>query len=108
MGTVPRSGYDARLSSTRGTLRFDVTDGSSWRMRIDAGHFEIFEGTGDADLVLRCDDEVFVNLVEGRQNFVTALLRGLIRAQGDLTLALNFHGVLRGPSTPRTREAVQR
>jgi len=76
-------------------------------MRIDQGHYEILDGGGDADLVLRCDEQAFVDLIEGRQNFVTALLQGRIRAEGRLSLALKFHGVRRAAPESKNGEQVQ-
>ena len=93
MAIVPRSGYDPRLSRVHGTLRFDVPDVGSWRLRLDGGHFELLVGPGDADLVMSCSEETFVALLEGKQNFVAGILRGRIRAEGNLALALKFHGV---------------
>jgi putative sterol carrier protein len=96
LGAIPHSGYDARLSGTRGTVRFDVAGHGSWRLRIEDGRFDVLDGGGDADLVLTCDEPAFVELIDGTQNFVTALLQGRILAEGRLALALKFHGVLRG------------
>src|SRR4051794_17396895 len=94
VAAVPRSGYDARLSGTRGTFRFDVTGAGTWRLLIEDGHFEVLEGPGDADLVLASDERTFVRLVGGTQNLVTALLQGLVRTEGNLALALKFHGLV--------------
>lgn len=93
MAGVRRSGYDARLSAVHGTVRFDIKEGGSWRLRIDDRRFDVLDGDGDAELVLACDERTFVSLLRGELNFVTALLRGLVRADGDLTLALKLHGV---------------
>src|SRR5262249_28062225 len=94
MASAPRTAYDARLSGVRGTCLFHVGDVADWRLRIDNGHVALFDGSGVADLALSLDEPTFVDLIEGRQNFVTGLLQGKIRAEGDLALALKFHGIL--------------
>lgn len=96
---LPSTGYDARLAGMHGTIRFDVRDAGTWRLRVDDGKIAVLEGSGDADLRLACDEPDFVEVVEGRQNFVTAILQGRIEATGDLSLALRYHGSLaRTPS----------
>src|SRR5262245_45154285 len=88
------TGHDARLAGTHGTIRFDVRNEGTWRLRIDVGTVTVLEGPGDADLLLACDEPDFVEVVEGRQNFVTAILQGRIEATGNLSLALRYHGSL--------------
>jgi SCP-2 sterol transfer family protein len=105
MASVPRTGYDARYTSLQGTACFKVEGVGSWRLRIDDGHFDVFVGDGDADadLVLSLDQETFIELIAGRQNFLTGVLQGRIRAEGDLALAFRFRGIFplgQGPSTP--------
>lgn len=105
MARVPRIGYDVRYISLRGTACFKVEGVGNWRLRIDDGHFDVLLGDGDADadLVLSLDQETFIELIEGRQNFLTGVLQGRIRAEGDLALAFRFRGIFplgQGPSTP--------
>ena len=101
---VPRTGYDARFKDLRGTASFKVEAVGNWRLRIDDGHFQMLVGGGDVDpdLVLSLDQDTFIELIEGRQNFLTGVLQGRIRAEGDLALAFRFRGIFplgQGPST---------
>ena len=61
----------------------------------------------EADVVLSLDQETFVELLEGRQNFLTGVLQGRIGADGDLALALRLRGIFplgRGPSAPSCKK----
>jgi putative sterol carrier protein len=100
MAGAPRTGYDARLSGLQGTICFKVQEIGSWRLRIEDGHFHVLEGSGEADLILSLDEETFIEVIEGRQNFITGLLRGRVRAEGDLALALKFHGIFPRSQAP--------
>ena len=109
MARVPRTGSDVRLISLRGTVCFKVEGLGNWLLRIENGQFEVLCGDGDAeaDLILALDQVTFVELIEGRQNFLTGVLQGKIRAEGDLALAFRFRGVFplgKGPSAPPCRE----
>lgn len=105
MDSVPRTGYDVRLTSLRGTVCFKVEGLNSWQLCIDNGHFDVlFDYAGDtADLVLSLDEATFVELIEGRQNLLTGVLQGRIRAEGDLALAFRIRSIFplsKEPSAP--------
>jgi hypothetical protein len=109
MARVPRTGSDVRVISLRGTVCFKVEGLGIWLLRIENSQFEVLCGDGDAeaDLVLSLDQVTFVELLEGRQNFLTGVLQGQIRAEGDLALAFRFRGIFplgKGPSTPPCKE----
>ena len=107
MARVPRIGYDVRYTSLRGTACFKVEGVGNWQLRINDGYFDVVLGNADADadadLVLTLDQVTFIELIEGRQNFLTGVLQGRIRAEGDLALAFRFRGIFplrQGSSTP--------
>jgi putative sterol carrier protein len=109
MARVSRAGHDARFTTLRGSVAFKVAGIGNWRLCMNDGHFDMSNGDGDAeaDVVLSLDQETFVELLEGRQNFLTGVLQGRIRADGDLALALRLRGIFplgRGPSAPSCKK----
>ena len=109
MARVPRAGHDARFTTLRGSVAFKVAGIGNWRLCMNDGHFDMSNGDGDAeaDVVLSLDQETFVELLEGRQNFLTGVLQGRIGADGDLALALRLRGIFplgRGPSAPSCKK----
>jgi len=107
MASVPRTGYDVRFTTLRGTASFKVVGVGNWRLCINDGHFEMSDGDAEADVVLSIDQDTFIELIEGRRNFLTGVLQGRIRADGDLTLALRLRSIFplgQGPSRPSGKE----
>ena len=109
MARIPRSGHDVRFTTLRGTVSFQVAGVGHWRLRMKDGHFDVSDGDGDVetDVVLSLDQDTFVELLEGRQNFLTGVLQGRIGADGDLALALRLRGIFplgRGPSAPSCKK----
>jgi hypothetical protein len=100
-------GRDSRLAGTRGTVRFDVRDAGSWRVHFEDGRYSVERGGGDCDLSIGCDEQDFVEVMQGKRNFVTALLQDRFEATGDVALLLKLNLVLRGRAHDRGEQRVR-
>jgi putative sterol carrier protein len=97
-------GHEPILSSTVGTLRFDVADGSSvehWYVTVKKGDVEVSHADVAADAVLRVDKELFASLATGTKNAMAAVLRGELAPDGDLGLIVSFQRLFPGPPDSR-------
>jgi putative sterol carrier protein len=93
-------GHEPLLARAEGTLRFDLVDPNEtehWLVRVDRGAVEVSRGHTKADVILFGDRSVFDGIVSGRTNAMAAVLRGAIRVEGDLSLAMLFQRVFPGP-----------
>jgi putative sterol carrier protein len=77
----------AALSGLRASHRFDVQGVGTWRVALDDGEFDVSEGPAEADLTLELTEQVFLDIVRGQQNPMTAFLNGSVKMSGDFTLA---------------------
>jgi glycogen debranching enzyme len=75
------------MPGLRGSHRFDVQGAGTWRVELDHGRFHVSESSEAADLVLELTEQVFLDIVRGEQNPITAFLNGSVRMSGDFTLA---------------------
>jgi putative sterol carrier protein len=93
-------GHEPLLQSTSGRLRFDLGIGKRvehWYVTIKSGDLGVSHASGLADAVVRVDRALFEKIVQGRANGMTALLRGLIEAEGDLGLLMSFQRLFPAP-----------
>jgi putative sterol carrier protein len=96
-----RRGHEPLLSTTRGTVRIEVTGGGRaerWLIAIDRGTIEVADGGGPAGCTLRADRAFFDDLVRGRENAVASVLRGALDVEGDWALLLLFQRLFPGPN----------
>ena len=90
------------LATTTGTLRFDLEHGEGtdhWLVAVDRGELRVSGRNAKADCVVKTDRELFGRIMVGRVNPMTAMLRGVVGAQGDLTLLVRFQRLFPGPPT---------
>lgn len=80
------------LQGVRGTYRFDVENAGSWVVAVDDGAFKATESKEEADCVIQCTEDDFLEIVEGKRNLMTSAMRGSVRVSGDIALAQKFHG----------------
>jgi putative sterol carrier protein len=102
-------GHAPLLARSSGTVRFELTEGKRveyWLVTVDKGDLTARRGAGDADTVVRTTRAFFDELAAGRQNAMAAMLRGAIRADGNLGLAVQLERLFPGP--PATRVATER
>jgi putative sterol carrier protein len=86
--------YEPLLKGVRGTYLFDIDQVGSWFVSVEDGAITSDDKRHDADCVIRCSEEDFVDIVEGRRNLLTAVLQGRVQVRGDVALAQKFHGLV--------------
>lgn len=101
-----RHGHVTLFEKIDGRLRLDLRDGreiDSWMVVIHQGDVEVSRGRQDSDCVIHAERAFFDRVVTGEANALSALLRGLIRIEGNLQLALSLGRALPGPPHSRWR-----
>ncbi|MFU8849795.1 SCP2 sterol-binding domain-containing protein [Micromonospora sp. SL1-18] len=97
--------------NTAGTVRLDLHDGGStehWYLTIDHQNVQVARATGEADMVVHADREVFERLATGNPRLVSALLRNDITVQGDVRLLLTLRRLFPGPPGARHPRQAER
>lgn len=87
--------YVPFMRGVRATYLLDIAGAGNWYITVDDGAIKVDQSTHDADCVIQCSAEDFVEIVEGRRNMYTAFLQGRVRVSGDAALAQRFSNVLR-------------
>ncbi|MDQ3874006.1 MAG: SCP2 sterol-binding domain-containing protein, partial [Actinomycetota bacterium] len=82
------AGVTASLRDAR--FRFEIENAGTWLLEVADGNVSVGEGDGDAHLVVRSEEDVFLAIVHREQNPDTALLSGQISAEGDITLTVEL------------------
>ncbi|MET7952234.1 SCP2 sterol-binding domain-containing protein [Micromonospora sp. NPDC005324] len=93
------------LSSTTGSLRFDVScPGGSryWWVETRDGNVEVSDKNDSADCIVVADEEPMARVVTGEDNAIALLVRGTIAVSGNLLLFLKLQKVLLGPTAQVT------
>ena len=93
------------LRGVRGNYLFDIEQVGSWFVAVNDGKIKVDEGKHEADCVIRCSEQDFVDIVEGRRNLLTAALQGRVQVRGDIALAQKFHCLV-GTLAERERGAA--
>ena len=92
------------LARTTGTIRFDVTHRDSteyWHLTISKGDIAVSREPADADAIVRVDQKLFDDIVAGRANAMSAVLRGELGMVGDPELLMRFQRTFPGPPEAR-------
>jgi len=93
------------LRGVNGTYLFNIDKVGAWFVSVDDGTVTVDKGSREADCVISCSEEDFVEIIEGRRNLLTAALQGRVRIRGDVALAQKFHGLV-GARVEQEREAA--
>ncbi|WP_433529594.1 SCP2 sterol-binding domain-containing protein [Micromonospora sp. CA-263727] len=97
---LDRRGYDPLLAKSSGALRFDLHEGpqtTHWLVRIDRGEVRVSQQDMAADTVVGASPALFEDLVSGRENGLSALLRGDMTVTGDARLVVQMERIFPGP-----------
>lgn len=81
------------LGSARGTIRFDLADGASvehWYVTLRDGTVTVTRSDAPADCVISAEREQFDAVASGEANALAAVLRGVVRIQGDPAPLVRF------------------
>ncbi len=78
------AGFLTELRGVNATYRYDVEGAGRWRVIVSDGKVEVRSGSGAADCVVSCEAPVFVDIVVGKRNVVTALMQGRLTFDGPI------------------------
>ena len=87
----------ARLS---GTMRIDLTDNGRtehWYLTITKGTIEVTRRDAPADAVLFADKSLYDEMVKGKLNAMSAVLRNVVQVDGDMGLLYSVQRLFPGP-----------
>jgi putative sterol carrier protein len=101
---LERRGHEPLLEKAKGSLRIELTDGKKaerWLVVFDRGDISVSRDSTKADCSLTADRALFAQIVRGRANAVTAILRGEVSAEGELELLFLLQRVFPTSSPPR-------
>lgn len=97
-------GHIPLLHNTSGTIRIDLDEGGGtthWYIRIDNCSVKVSHRSSRADAVLRTTAELFDKMATGKANSMAALLRDVLKVEGDMGLVAAFARLFPGP--PRSQ-----
>jgi hypothetical protein len=97
------------LGNVTANMRIDLDRGKAtehWLLTVDKGNISVSNKNVKADAVLHTDKELFDRLVRGEANAMASLLRGLVTAEGDPELIVNFQRLFSGPPNARSRQTT--
>src|SRR5215472_2361036 len=86
--------YEPLMRGVHGTYLFDIDKVGCWFVAVDDGAIRIEETEHDADCTISCNEQDFVDIVEGRLDLITARKQGRVKIHGDIALARKFHGLV--------------
>jgi putative sterol carrier protein len=93
-------GKEPMLAGVTGTLRFDLSRPGGvdhWYVQLQGGDIVVTQRNGKADAVVTVDKSLFDGMVTGRVNAMAAVLRNVVRPEGDLGLIMSFQRLFPGP-----------
>jgi putative sterol carrier protein len=98
LSTVPQvfdhivaAGEVPSLRRTSGVYEIDIDNGGGrWYLKLDHGRPSLQQHVKKPDCAIECSVSDFIEIVEGRQNVMTAFLQGRVKCSGDLALAIDF------------------
>ena len=77
-----------------GVYRFDISGAGSWRVDLANGKAEVTESNDGGDCVVSMKEDVFLRVLSGDQNPMTAFLMGKIRVDGDMSMVMRLKDLL--------------
>jgi putative sterol carrier protein len=104
---LARRGHEPLLEKAKGSLRVELTNGKKtdqWLVHFDRGDISVSRRNVKADCVFRTDSKLFGQIVHGKSNAITAVLRGAASAEGDLELLFLLQRIFPAPAVQRTRQ----
>jgi hypothetical protein len=101
---LPERGEEPLLQKSSGVLRFDLVHGRKtdhWRVTITRGRMKVDGEAGDADCTFRTDKALFDEIVQGKADAISALLRGaatgVVAGSRQLEVVMLFQRLFPGP-----------
>jgi putative sterol carrier protein len=83
-----------RIREVDHSYLFEISDEGSWLVEVRRGVLSVTEGAGsEADATITTSREVFVRLIDGKQNAMTAYMTGKLKVRGDMSAALKLQSL---------------
>jgi len=101
--------HEPLLHSAVGTVRVDIHDGKTlehYFVAMNKGEVKVSSKSGQADAVIDIDRTLFDEIAVGKLNFNAALLRGILKVEGNLGLLTLFARTFPGP--PASQRSFRR
>lgn len=86
--------HEPILRGVHGSYLFEIDKVGCWFVAVDDGSVYIEEARHDADCTISCDEQDFVEIIEGQRNLITSHMQGRVRVRGDIAMAQKFHGLV--------------
>jgi arylformamidase len=86
--------FEPVLRGVHGTYLFDIDKVGNWFVAVDDGAVNVEEARREADCTIICDEQDFVDIIEGHRNLITSHMQGRVTVRGDMALAQKFHGLV--------------
>jgi putative sterol carrier protein len=87
---VATRGPEPSIQTVSGTLQFDIDTCGRWYVMVHGGYVTTSRNPMPASCAVACPPGDFIDVLKGKQNFMTTFLRGRVKADGDLALLLSF------------------
>jgi len=89
------AGNPARARKIGGIFEFvlDGDDGGTWVLDLNMAQMKP-ASNGDSNVVIRMSSADFLDIVEGRQNEMSAFMRGKVKIEGNIAMALKLREIL--------------
>jgi putative sterol carrier protein len=87
-------GQVAQLRRTSGAYEFDFDGGGHWFLVLDHGTPSVQPKVEHPTCTVHCPAADFVAIAEGKENMITAYLRGDLVCAGNLAFALTFRHLI--------------
>src|SRR5262245_23096336 len=81
--------FPPELRDVTATYRYDVEGAGQWRVLVKGGALEVLEGPGEADCIVSCTAQDFIDLLLGRWKPIIALMQGRVAFQGPIHHLIN-------------------
>ncbi len=101
-------GHEPLLGHVTGTLRVEVVDGDTiehWHVDVNKGSVKVTRKNSRADAIVRMPRSLCDQITSGRENAMSAMLRGELVPEGDLRLTMLFSRLFPGPPESAPRRA---
>ncbi len=99
-GALATKSHEPLLETATGTIRWDVGEGKDlehWFVTVKKGDVTVSNKDAKADSIVFVDRKLFDDLAAGKANVTASFLRGRLRGEGDIGLALSFQRLFPGP-----------
>ncbi len=88
-------GLESRVDASKtagmnNSYAFDVDGAGTWLVAVRDGSIDVTEGGGEADVTIATSEDVFMGLVRGEQNPMSAYMTGKLKVKGDMGAAMKL------------------